>query len=219
VRRGSAIEISSGSELKMFTGIVQTVGTVRAVNARGGDAQLVIEAPGLDLTHAQLGDSIAINGCCLTVTQLEGSTFAVDVSRESLDITTLGAWAPGIRVNLEAALRAGDALGGHYVTGHVDGIGAVAKMTSDARSTRVEFEVDRRLGRYIAKKGSVCIDGVSLTVNGVNDDENKTRFDVNLIPHTLSVTILQDYRCGTRVNVEIDIIARYVERMFGRPPP
>jgi riboflavin synthase len=114
---------------------------------------------------------------------------------------------------LEAALRAGDALGGHYVTGHVDGVGLVVKVVGDARSTRVEFEVGKPLGRYIAKKGSVCIDGVSLTINGVNDAEDTTRFDVNLVPHTLSVTILHDYRPDTRVNVEIDIIARYVERI------
>jgi riboflavin synthase len=186
---------------------------VRAVNAQSGDAQFVIEAPGLDLAHTQLGDSIAVNGCCLTVTELQGDSFAVDVSRESLDVTTLQAWVVGTRVNLEAALRAGDALGGHYVTGHVDGTGTVVKLTGDARSTRVEFEVSPQLGRYIAKKGSVCVDGVSLTVNGVSDTGNKTRFDVNLIPHTLSVTILQDYKPDTRVNIEIDIIARYVERI------
>jgi riboflavin synthase len=197
----------------MFTGIVQTIGTVRAINALGGDAQFVIEAPGLDLMHARLGDSIAVNGCCLTVTRLQDSSFTVDVSRESLDVTTLGAWIAGTRVNLEAALRAGDALGGHYVTGHVDGVGLVVNVAADARSTRVEFEVGKQLGRYIAKKGSVCIDGVSLTVNGVNDADERTRFDVNLVPHTLSVTILQGYRPGTRVNVEIDVIARYVERI------
>jgi riboflavin synthase len=197
----------------MFTGIVQTVGTVRAINARAGDAQFVIEAAGLDLAHTQLGDSIAVNGCCLTVTQLIDNAFAVDVSRESLDVTTLGAWAIGTRVNLESALHAGDALGGHYVTGHIDGTGSVTQLTSDARSTRVEFEVSKPLGRYIAKKGSVCIDGVSLTINGVRDAHDKTYFDVNLIPHTLSVTILQDYELSTRVNIEIDIIARYVERI------
>lgn len=197
----------------MFTGIVQTVGSLRAINARGGDAQFVIEAPGLDLAHTRLGDSIAVNGCCLTVTELDGNAFSVDVSRESLDVTTLGTWAVGARVNLEAALRAGDALGGHYVTGHIDGTAKVAKLSTDARSTRVEFDVAKPLGRYIAKKGSVCIDGVSLTVNGVSDIGEITRFDINLIPHTLSVTILQDYKPGTRVNIEIDIIARYVERI------
>lgn len=193
----------------MFTGIVQAVGTIAAVEARGGDVQLVVAASDLDLAAVQLGDSIAVNGCCLTVTRCEGARFWADVSRETLNVTTLGQLQAGSPVNLEKALTAGQALGGHYVTGHVDGIARVAEMTADARSTRMVFEVPQRLARYIARKGSVCIDGVSLTINGVGD----THFDVNLIPHTLEVTTLGQCQPGKQVNIEVDIIARYVERL------
>lgn len=193
----------------MFTGIVQATGEVTAITPRGGDVELVISAPKLGLDTVAIGDSIAVNGCCLTVTRLDGATFAADVSRETLNVTTLGSWQVGTRVNLEKALRAGDSLGGHYVTGHVDGIAVVTGMSSDGRSTRMEFEVPEPLARYIAKKGSVCIDGVSLTVNEVS----QRGFSVNLIPHTLAVTILDGYDIGTRVNLEVDIIARYVERL------
>lgn len=193
----------------MFTGIVQAVGTIAAVEAQGGDVQLVVVASDLDLAAVQLGDSIAVNGCCLTVTRCEGARFWADVSRETLNVTTLGQLQAGSPVNLEKALTAGQALGGHYVTGHVDGIARVAEMTADARSTRMVFEVPQRLARYIARKGSVCIDGVSLTINGVGD----THFDVNLIPHTLEVTTLGQCQPGKQVNIEVDIIARYVERL------
>ena len=193
----------------MFTGIVQAVGTIAAVEARGGDVQLVVAASDLDLAAVQLGDSIAVNGCCLTVTRCEGARFWADVSRETLNVTTLGQLQAGSPVNLEKALTAGQALGGHYVTGHVDGIARVAEMTADARSTRMVFEVPQRLARYIARKGSVCIDGVSLTINGVGD----THFDVNLIPHTLEITTLGQCQPGKQVNIEVDIIARYVERL------
>ena len=194
----------------MFTGIIQGVGTVRGIEPRGGDVTIVIDAGDVPLDEIQIGGSIAVNGVCLTATRLEPGMFAADVSRETLSLTTLGQWAPGTRVNLEKALQAGQALGGHYVTGHVDGVGSVVSRHDDARSVRVEFEVPPELGRYIARKGSVCIDGVSLTVNGAEG----ARFDVNLVPHTLAVTVLGDYRPGTRVNLEVDIIARYVERMM-----
>lgn len=202
----------------MFTGIIQTIGTVMRCVPKGGDIEIAIVAPPGYLEGTALGDSIAVNGCCLTVTQLVDGAFTADVSRETLSLTTLGDWAAGSRVNLEKALRAGDALGGHYVTGHVDGIASVAGMTDDARSRRVEFVVPVKLARYIARKGSVTVDGVSLTVNGVTDlDAGKpdARFDVNLVPHTLDVTILGGYVEGTRVNIEVDIIARYLERMMG----
>jgi len=163
----------------------------------------------LSLDGVAIGDSISVSGCCLTVTRLAADIFAADASLETLQVTTLGRWQPGQRVNLEKALRAGDPLGGHYVTGHVDGIAAVVGSVSDARSLRVDFEVPATLARYIARKGSVCIDGVSLTVN----DVTQKRFGVNLIPHTLEVTTLGACRPGTQVNVEVDIIARYVERM------
>jgi riboflavin synthase len=193
----------------MFTGIVQAVGEVRAITPRGGDVEFVFGVGGLSLAGVAIGDSISVSGCCLTVTRLAGDAFAADASLETLQVTTLGLWRPGQRVNLEKALRAGDPLGGHYVTGHVDGTATVVGTAADARSLRVEFEVPTPLARYIARKGSVCIDGVSLTVN----DAARDRFGVNLIPHTLEVTTLGACRPGTQANVEVDIIARYVERM------
>lgn len=197
----------------MFTGIVQSVGIVREVEPRDGDVTIVVATPGLSLETAALGDSIAVNGVCLTATRLEPGAFAADVSRETLAMTTLGDWSAGTRVNLEQALKAGQPLGGHYVTGHVDGVGRVISRQEDARSVRVEFELPAQLARYVARKGSVCIDGVSLTVNAVS----AARFDVNLVPHTLEVTILGQYRAGTAVNVEVDIIARYLERLLASP--
>ena len=194
----------------MFTGIIQGVGTVRSVEARGGDVAITFDTGAVALDDVELGGSIAVNGACLTAVRRESRQFTADVSRETLSLTTLGEWAPGTRVNLEKALQAGQALGGHYVTGHVDGVGHVVSRHDDARSVRVEFEVPAELARYIARKGSVCIDGVSLTVNGVAD----RRFDVNLVPHTLAMTILGGYQAGTRVNLEVDIIARYLERML-----
>lgn len=196
----------------MFTGIVQATGEVTAITPRAGDMELAIAAPDLNLDSVSIGDSIAVNGCCLTVTRLEGAIFAADVSRETMNVTTLGSWKVGTKVNLEKALRAGDPLGGHYVTGHVDGVAVVTGMSSDGRSTRMDFEVQAPLAHYIAKKGSVCVDGVSLTVNEVS----RSGFSVNLIPHTLEVTILKDYAIGTRVNLEVDIIARYVERLASK---
>jgi riboflavin synthase len=193
----------------MFTGIVQSIGEVRAITPRGGDVELLIGAPGLDLSSVNIGDSISCSGCCLTVTRIEGDAFAADASIETLNVTTLGQWRTGARLNLEKALCAGQPLGGHYVTGHVDGLATVVDRVNDARSIRVQFEAPAPLARYIARKGSVCIDGVSLTVNDVDGP----RFSVNLIPHTLEVTTLDDHRAGTRVNLEVDIIARYLERL------
>jgi riboflavin synthase len=194
----------------MFTGIIEGTGRVRAIEPRGGDVTIVIDAADVPLDAVEIGGSIAVNGVCLTATRFEQGAFAADVSRETLSLTTLGQWVAGTRVNLERALRAGQALGGHYVTGHVDGVGRVLSRHGDARSVRVEFEVPPELGHYIARKGSICVDGVSLTVNGASG----ARFDVNLVPHTLEKTLLGDYQAGTRVNLEIDIIARYVERML-----
>lgn len=193
----------------MFTGIVQSIGEVRAIAPRGGDVELLIGAAGLDLAAVAIGDSISCSGCCLTVTRIEGDAFAADASIETLNVTTLGKWRVGDRLNLEKALCAGQPLGGHYVTGHVDGVASVIERANDARSIRVQFEAPAALARYIARKGSVCIDGVSLTVNDVDGP----RFSVNLIPHTLEVTTLDEYRAGTRVNLEVDIIARYLERL------
>lgn len=194
----------------MFTGIVQALGRIVAITPKGGDVELTIAAGASMLSGVSIGDSICVNGCCLTATRIEGETFAADVSRETLAVTTLRDWTVGTRVNLENALRVGQPLGGHYVSGHVDGIGTVVSVASDARSHRVQFEAPAELARYIARKGSICIDGVSLTVNEVEAQ----RFGVNLIPHTLEMTIAQDYRVGTRVNLEVDIIARYLERLL-----
>jgi riboflavin synthase len=197
----------------MFTGIVQGMGRIRSVETHGGDVTLRIETGPVAITDVQVGGSIAVSGACLTATRIEDHAFAADVSRETLSLTTLGAAAAGTPVNIEKALTAGQALGGHYVTGHVDGVGRVVSRHDDARSVRMEFEVPAELARYVARKGSICVDGVSLTVNGVQG----CRFDVNLVPHTLSVTVLGDYRPGTPVNLEVDIIARYVERMMESP--
>lgn len=193
----------------MFTGIVQAVGQVESITPRGGDVEIVFASSDLGLENVSIGDSIAVNGCCLTVTRLQGSAFSADASRETLSVTTMSDWQAGTSVNLEKALCAGQALGGHYVTGHVDGVATVTAIDVDARSTRMQVEVPTTLARYIARKGSVCIDGVSLTVNEVG----ARTFTVNLIPHTLTVTVLKDYRIGTRVNLEVDIIARYLERL------
>lgn len=194
----------------MFTGIVQAVGTIAALTPRGGDVELLVDTGALGLADCGLGDSIAVAGACLTVTRLDGTRFAADASNETLAKTTLGRLVVGSRVNLEKALRAGQALGGHYVTGHVDGVARVVSTRDDARSWRVVFEVPRELARYVAPKGSATIEGVSLTVNEVDD----VRFGVNLIPHTREVTTLGALRAGDPVNFEVDIIARYVERML-----
>jgi len=193
----------------MFTGIVQGMGRIRSVEPHGGDVTMWIETGDVPLGGVEIGGSIAVNGCCLTAVQLEPATFAADLSRETLSLTTAGDWQSGTPVNLEKALTAGQALGGHYVTGHVDGVGQVIARHDDARSVRVEFEVPAELARYVARKGSICVDGVSLTVNGASG----RRFDVNLVPHTLAMTILGGYQPGTRVNLEVDIIARYLERL------
>ena len=200
----------------MFTGIVQGVGRIRSVEPRGGDVTLWIETGPVPLAGVEIGGSIAVSGACLTAVELEPHAFAADVSRETLVLTTLGAATAGTAVNIEKALCAGQALGGHYVTGHVDGVGQVLSRHDDARSVRIEFEVPAELARYVARKGSICVDGVSLTVNGAAG----RRFDVNLVPHTLEVTTLGGLRAGTRVNLEVDIIARYLERMLeaGRSP-
>lgn len=196
----------------MFTGIIQDVGTVAARHARGGDVEFVVAVDRLSLAATRPGDSIAVDGVCLTATRVGAGEFAADVSRETLAVTTLGQLPVGARVNLEPALRAGDALGGHLVSGHIDGVAEVLGLAGDARSVRVRVRVPAPLARYIARKGSVALDGVSLTVNGVDGEE----FDVNLVPHTQAVTTLGDWAPGRRVNLEVDQVARYVERLTGR---
>ncbi|HTT01906.1 MAG TPA: riboflavin synthase [Steroidobacteraceae bacterium] len=195
----------------MFTGIVQDLGRVQTVEQRSGDTRLTIEVQQLPLDRMQVGDSICVQGCCITAVALHKNSFQADLSRETLALTTLGELSVGTRVNLEPALRAGDPLGGHLVSGHIDGIARVVSRASDARSLRLSFEVPGGLARYIARKGSVTIDGVSLTVNEVEG----ARFGVNLIPHTQDMTTLGSLGVGARANLEVDQIARYIERLMG----
>jgi len=194
----------------MFTGIVQSVGRISALESRGEDRRLVIDTAGLDLAHADLGDSIAVSGVCLTAISLDGGRFAADVSNETLACTTLGSLAMGARVNLEKALTASTPLGGHLVSGHVDGVGEVLERGDDARSVRMRLRTPPALSRYVARKGSICIDGVSLTVNDVDGDV----FGINLVPHTLEHTTLGEFAAGRRVNLEVDLVARYLERLL-----
>jgi len=193
----------------MFTGIVSAKGSLREITDIGGDRRLVIECPNMKLDNCRTGDSIAVSGVCLTMLEPAGDGFHADVSRETLDLTTLGRLGQGSEVNLELALALEDRLGGHMVSGHVDGIGRLVSRYPDARAERFEFEIPQSLSRYVAKKGSVCIDGVSLTVNEVGAN----RFSVCLIPHTLEITTLGYLQPGDEVNVEVDLIARYLERL------
>lgn len=196
----------------MFTGIVQAIGSIDSSTGVGGDLRLVVEASALaarvDAARLALGESIAVSGACLTVTGFDGRKFTADVSRETLALTTLGALRPGDAVNLEAALRAGDPLGGHLMTGHVDALAEVTSLARDGRSLRVQVEVPAALARFIAAKGSVALDGVSLTVNQVEG----RRFGVNLIPQTLELTTFGSVALGQRLNLEVDPLARYVQR-------
>jgi riboflavin synthase len=198
----------------MFTGIVQDVGRIVSLERREGDVRLRIAVTNLRLDHTSPGDSIAVSGVCLTALDFDktpgAQSFAADVSNETLSLTTLGALSVGSRVNLEPALRAGDALGGHLVSGHVDGLGEVLSIESDARSVRMRFGCPPALARYFARKGSVAIDGVSLTINEVGAAD----FGVNLIPHTQTVTTLGEFTVGRKVNLEVDQVARYVERLL-----
>ena len=194
----------------MFSGIVQAVGKIASLQARGGDVRLVVDAQGLGVDGVAPGDSIAVAGVCLTVVGIDATRLAFDVSNETLSRTSLGTLDPGSGVNLEKALRLADRLDGHLVSGHVDGIGRVLAIEPDARSQRWTFEVPVELAKYIAGKGSVCIDGTSLTVN----ETEGARFGVNLIPHTVTVTTFKDRRVGDAVNIEVDLIARYVERLL-----
>jgi riboflavin synthase len=194
----------------MFTGIIQAIGQIRRLERRGGDARLEIAAGKLPLNDLKAGDSVACNGACLTVTDFGSDWFAADVSVETLGVTTLGHLKTGARINLEKALALGDRLGGHLVSGHVDGIGEIVSLGPDARSTRVRVRAPRELARYIAHKGSICVDGTSLTVNRVEGAE----FELNIIPTTMIETIFGDYRSGSRVNLEVDVIARYLERLM-----
>jgi|SRR5580700_9644265 riboflavin synthase len=199
----------------MFTGIVQDVGRIQEREVHAGDMRLTIAVDRLNLARVAIGDSVCVQGVCLTVTAVGDRSFAADVSRETLSLTTLGELEHLAPVNLEPALRAGDALGGHLVSGHIDGVAIVTAATSEARSCRLTVQAPAALARYIARKGSVALDGVSLTVNEVGE----STFGVNLIPHTLAVTTLGRLTNGARLNLEVDQVARYVERLaaFSRP--
>lgn len=194
----------------MFTGLIQGVGTLAAHEARGGDARFRIDIGTLPFADVQMGESIAVNGCCLTVVAFDAASFAVDASTETLALTTLGKLPIGRAVNLERAMLPTDRLGGHLVSGHVDGMGQVMQVWDDARAQRWRFAAPASLLRYIATKGSICVDGVSLTVNAVDD----VGFEVALIPHTVSHTAFGDTRVGDVVNLEVDLVARYVERLL-----
>ncbi|HAN29932.1 MAG TPA: riboflavin synthase [Haliea salexigens] len=193
----------------MFTGIIQAVGSIATLQPAGGDLRLRVHSGKLDLADVQLGDSIATNGVCLTVTELPGDGYWADVSRETLDFTTLGGLQPGSRVNLEKALTPASRLGGHIVSGHIDGVGEVVSAVEDGRSWRYVMRAPDGLAKYIAHKGSICVDGTSLTVNAVNGAE----FELNIIPQTRAETVFAEYRPGSRVNLEVDVIARYLERL------
>lgn len=199
----------------MFTGIIQAIGKIRRLEHQGGDVRLTIDTANLDLHESALGDSIAVNGVCLTAIEFIGNGFIADVSGETLAKTSLGQLKPGSPVNLEKALTLNTALGGHIVSGHVDGLGTLISERNDGRSIRYEFSVPQELAHYIAAKGSITIDGTSLTVNHVDGN----RFGVNIVPHTRANTIFQFYQINTQVNLEVDIIARYLERLLTGQTP
>ena len=194
----------------MFTGIIEAIGSVAKLQQLGSNWRLKIDCARLDLSDVALGDSIAVNGCCLTVVELQSNFFAADVSNESMRCTALGEFREGARVNLEKAMLASGRLGGHIVSGHVDGVGRLIESSADGSSIRLDFETPAEIARYIAAKGSICIDGTSLTVNAVSGN----KFSVNVIPHTQTETIIGDYSVGQSVNLEVDLVARYLERLL-----
>jgi len=196
----------------MFTGIIKATGEITALAKSGGDVRLSVQSVGLPFSSYEVGESIAVNGVCLTAVALRDDGFDTDVSTETLDVTGLGQLAVGSTVNLEPALSLGDRLGGHLVSGHVDCVGRVRRRAADARSTRLTIEIPAGHSRYVAKKGSICVDGVSLTINEVSGNT----FDLNIIPHTAENTIIGDYSVGDSVNIEVDMLARYLERLLDR---
>lgn len=195
----------------MFSGIVKGLGRVIRQTAMGGDTRVTIEFDPAAIPVPAPGASIAVNGVCLTASRCHAASFEADVSAETLAVTTLSTLAEGSRVNLEPSLRLGDPMDGHWVSGHVDGVAQVLAVAPAARSLRVQIELPEGLARYVARKGSVAVDGVSLTVNAVEG----RKFDVNVVPHTRDVTVISEYRAGHAVNIEVDIIARYLERLMG----
>jgi len=194
----------------MFTGIIEAIGTIRALTPKGGDVRVLVETGKLDVGDVQLGDSIAVNGVCLTAVELPGNGFWADVSRETLARTAFIDLKAGSKVNLEKALTPTSRLGGHLVSGHVDGVGEIVSREENARAVQFRIRAPRELAKYIALKGSITVDGTSLTVNAVNGAE----FELTIVPHTLGETIMADYRPGRQVNLEVDLLARYLERLM-----
>jgi riboflavin synthase len=194
----------------MFTGIIEAVGAVKRIEPMGGDLRFVIDGGNLDMSDVRLGDSIAVNGVCLTVIEFEPDSFSADVSNETISLTSLKGLKAGSAVNLEKAMLPTTRMGGHLVSGHVDGLGTVVSKTGDARSIRLEIEVPAELKKYIAVKGSISIDGTSLTVNSV---DNRI-VGLNIVPHTQERTVIQHYTKGTKVNLEVDLVARYLETLL-----
>lgn len=194
----------------MFTGIIEALGQVSELNLRSKEWHLRVSCPALDFSDVKLGDSIAVNGCCLTVTDFDHQSFCADVSNETISLTTFRFLKSGSKVNLEKALTPRTRLGGHLVSGHVDGVGEIISLSEDGGSWRIDVRVPDELAKYIAQKGSVCIDGTSLTVNAVSG----AVFGVNIIPHTQNATIIHTYRVGHQVNIEVDLISRYLERLI-----
>jgi riboflavin synthase len=194
----------------MFTGIIEAVGAVKRLEPVGGDLRFIIDSGSLDMADVQIGDSIAVNGVCLTVVEFDSASFSADVSNETISLTSLKGLTAGGAVNLEKAMLPTTRMGGHLVSGHVDGLGTVVNKSEDARSIRLEIEVPRELKKYIAVKGSICIDGTSLTVNSVDD----CIVGLNIVPHTQERTVIQHYSKGTKVNLEVDLVARYLETLL-----
>ncbi len=198
----------------MFTGIIETTGTIQQAEVNPENTRLVIEAQRLGLHNVAIGDSVAVSGVCLTVVEKTSETFAVDVSNETLSLTT--GLKLGNEVNLEKSLRFGDRLGGHLVSGHVDGLGTVTAMEDLGASWRLEIRAPSELAKYVARKGSITVNGISLTVNSVKDlQQGEALFEINIIPHTHQVTTIRGLQTGSKVNLEIDLVARYIERMLG----
>ncbi|MEN1957804.1 riboflavin synthase [Luteimonas changyuni] len=197
----------------MFTGIIEAVGSLAAREARGGDARLRIAVGALPFADAKLGESVAVNGVCLTVVAFDAGHFEADASNETLALTTLGGLGEGAPLNLERAMRPTDRLGGHLVSGHVDGVGRVLEVREDARAQRWRFAMPQALAKYVAQKGSICVDGVSLTVNATGMDA----FEVALVPHTVANTAFASAKPGDPVNLEVDLVARYLERLRSVP--
>jgi len=194
----------------MFTGIIESIGKIKKIEKKSGDVELTVNVGLLGMSDVSLGDSIACNGVCLTAIKIDEHSFVADVSNETLKLTTIGMLSAGSKINLEKALTPTTRLGGHLVSGHVDGIGEIVAIKKNSRSIQYKIKAPMELAHYIAKKGSICVDGVSLTVNEITDNI----FELNLVPHTLSETTASDYKVGSKVNLEVDLLARYLERLL-----